>query len=245
MSDPILTDWLQAIGAVGGVVAAVVLAGLAYLQMRASRQQADATSAQVSQMRQDAGDERRHREREARVRAGVERERDQAIQEQLTALGEITEATQNAARAQMQPIVYAHAHGPPLHGPNDDYDLSEGQIGFPYVLRNEGVGPALNVHHGVGILHVDAEFGDGMELRAIRAGESVPPVDVVTNMPVVLRTFCVVFAVADLPASWPEEGRAYWARFENAFGDVFETRNPSDPRQSAAFMKITELDPRR
>jgi len=48
MGSPSLTDWLQASGGVGSAVTAIVLA---YKQMRASRQQADAADAQVKLMR--------------------------------------------------------------------------------------------------------------------------------------------------------------------------------------------------
>jgi hypothetical protein len=34
---------------------------------------------------------------------------------------------------------------------------------------------------------------------------------------------------------------AYWASFENVFGEAFKTANPHDPHQSAAFMRIEEL----
>jgi hypothetical protein len=235
------TDWVQAIAAGVSAVVTAALIVLAVAQMIFTRRQATAAAQQVDQMRDDARDAGEHREREMAAQAAAERQRDEAVRTQLRALGDITEATRNAAHAQVQPIVFAHAVGPPLRGPDDTYDLSERQVAFPYYLRNEGVGTALNVRHGVSILNIISEFGEGMELRALRAGETVPPVDAVTGQPVVVRSFSACFEESDLPRGWERETFIYWTRFENPFGTTFEISNPSDPRQSAALMQITEL----
>ncbi len=116
-------------------------------------------------------------------------------------------------------------------------DLAEGHIGFPYRLRNEGPGVALNVTHGVEIAGIEETFGDGMELRSIRPGEVVPPDEGME----ITRRFAVGFPKEELPENWALASRTYWVRFENVFGEVFETRNPFDPKQSAAFMRMTEL----
>jgi hypothetical protein len=58
---------------------------------------------------------------------------------------------------------------------------------------------------------------------------------------VTAQAFTVVFPMAELPAQWASGSRTYWARFESVFGDQFETRNPHDPHQSAAFMRVEEL----
>lgn len=235
------TDWIQAIAAGLGAVVTIVLVGLASSQMRSTRRQAEAATEQVAQMRADAREASEHRRRERAARTETERQRDEAVQTQLRALGNITEATRDAAHAQVQPIVFAHAIGPVLRGPDDTYDLVEGQVGFPYYLRNEGVGTALNVRHGVSILDISSQFGEGMETRALRAGEAAPPVDSATGLPVVVRSFYAWFDESDLPRGWEREARIYWTSFENPFGDCFQVSNPSDPRQSAAFMEVTEL----
>lgn len=209
--------------------------------MRASRQQAKAAGEQVALMRADAKEEREHRDAEDSRREEEQATRDQAVRDQLDALASITEATRDAARAQLQPIVFAHATtGAWVSGPDDQLDLSEGDIAFPYYLSNEGTGLAMNIRHGVEVGGVSYEFGEGMEIRALRPGESAPPVDYGTKV-LVVRPFTVVRQEQTLPSAWRELARTYWAKFENVFGEQFETRNPNDPRQSAAFMRLREL----
>jgi hypothetical protein len=41
------------------------------------------------------------------------------------ALGTLAWATRNAARAQLQPVVFAHARGAPVSGPDDEFDVGE------------------------------------------------------------------------------------------------------------------------
>jgi hypothetical protein len=241
-----LTDWLQAIGGFGAAIAAVVLALLAYKQMRAGRDQADAAQRQVGQMAKDAESERQYRESEDRRRDAEQERRDQVIRDQIAAVAGIApatrEASRDAARAQLQPIVFAHAHGPAVQGPNDELDLGEDDVAFLYYLSNEGIGPALNIAHGVECGGVDHAFGGGMEFRTARAGEFLPPLGESATQPVPSQFLRVVVAETELPATWRTLVRTYWVRFENVFGEQFETRNPNDPRQSAAFMRMTPLD---
>ena len=233
------TDWLQAIGGLGAAAAAVVLTWLAYRQMRATRQQAVAAEAQVEVMRTDAAAEREHRQTQDARREQEDVRRDQAVRDQIAALAKITEATRDAARAQVQPIVFANAHGPARRGPNDDLDLGEGEVAFPYYLTNEGPGVALNVKHGVRIEGVEHSFGGGMEFRTARPGEFLPPLDDGATQPVPSRFLTVVVPEHDLPDGWRASGRTYWARYENVFGEQFETCNPDDPRRSATFLRLT------
>jgi hypothetical protein len=190
-------------------------------------------------MRANADEERRHRDAEAARRAEEQADRDRAVRDQLVALSRITDATRDAARAQLQPIVFAHAHGAARRGPNDELDLSEGRVAFPYYLSNEGTGPALNIKHGVEVGGIDYPFGGGMEFRTARAGEFLPPLDEGTTQPVPSRSLTVDVADHELPEGWRTLTHSYWARYENVFGEKFETRNPNDPRQSAVFRRIT------
>jgi hypothetical protein len=238
---PALTDWLQAAGGIGGAITAVVLAVLAYKQMRASRKQAGAAAEQVSLMRSEGDEERRHRAAESARRFEEQEVRDQAVRDQLAALSDITDATRDAARAQLQPIVFAHAYGAAVRGPDDTLDLGDGDVGFPYYIANEGTGPALDVKHGVEVEGIDHPFGGGMGYRTLRPEESAPPLDQTTGKLVVIRPLMVVLREEDLLPGWPTAVGTYWARFENVFGEQFETRNPTDPLQSAAFMRTTEL----
>jgi len=197
---PLTTDWLQAGVGVAGVVVAVVLVWLAFRQMGASRQQAAAAEAQVEVMRSDATAERHDREAQAARRGEEDARRDQAVRDQLAALASITAAMRDAARAQVQPIVFANVHGPARRGPDADLDLGDGEVAFPYFLTNEGPGVALSVKHGVEVAGVDHPFGGGMEFRTARPGEFLPPLDAGATQPVPTRSLRVV--VPGARATW-------------------------------------------
>jgi hypothetical protein len=79
-----------------------------------------------------------------------------------------------------------------------------------------------------------------MPLHVLHAGEQVPPTPA-PDRPRVVVPFYVVVNEADLPTGWRTLVRTYWVRFENVFGEQFETRVPSDPQQSAAFMLLTAM----
>lgn len=190
-----------------------MLAFLAYGQMRASRKQAEAADAQVGLIRAEAEHERRHRDQEDARRVREQAERDRAVRDQIAALASITDATRDAARAQLQPIVFAHQHGAAVHGPNDDLDLGEGEVAFLYYLSNEGTGPALNIRHGVEIGGTDYPFGGGMEYRTARPGEFLPPLDEGATQPVPSRFLSVVVPEHQLPERWRSLTRTYWASF--------------------------------
>ena len=208
---------LAALGGVGTFVLAVV----SVLQMQHSRRQTVAMEAQVSAIRDTAATEL------AAMREGVSASVGQG------------QAVREAARAQVQPIVFASVVQGTVSGPDEGDDVSGDEIGFPYRLSNEGTGVALNVRHGVEVGGIEREFGDGMEVRSLRPGETLPPPSGIG----IVRPLIVVFRRDELPQRWSSQPRTYWARFENVFGDAFETRNPLDPQQSAAFMRMTEIGP--
>jgi hypothetical protein len=68
-------------------------------------------------------------------------------------------------------------------------------------------------------------------------GETLPPPVLGAVGPSELHSLVVVFREDELPERWATRSRSYWAQFENVFGDSFETRNPSDPRESATFTR--------
>ena len=204
------------VAALGGL-GTFILAGVAVAQIRESRRQTNAMKDQVTVIKDVA-------EKELA-----------AMREDVQASIEQGRAVREAARAQNQPIVFAHTYGGAIKGPNDD-DLGPGEVGFRYRLVNEGTGVALNIRHGVEMCGIEREQGDGMEVRSMRPAEELPPAGRVTAL-----AFMVVFREDELPEAWPREARAYWARFENVFGEAFKTANPHDPHQSAAFMRIEEL----
>jgi len=205
------------IAALGGL-GTLILAGVAAAQIRESRRQTKAMKDQVAAIRDVA-------EKELR-----------AMQENIQASVEQGHAVREAARAQNQPIVFAHIYGGPVRGPDESAVLGPGEIGFRYRLINEGTGIALNIRHGVELCGVEREHGDGMEVRSMRPAEELPPRGSMTD-----PAFIVVFREGELPRLWHREARSYVAHFENVFGETFKTTNPNDPQQSAAFMRIEEL----
>ena len=110
-----------------------------------------------------------------------------AVEKQINASIQQGEAIREAARAQLQPMVFAHADAfrtwPPtaadeLRGERqNEYELGPGQIGFGYRLKNEGTGIALNIEHGVEIDGHEIPFEGGMRFRALRPGEAQPEFD--------------------------------------------------------------------
>lgn len=207
---------LAALGGAG----TLILAGVAVAQIRESRRQTGAMEDQVTAIRDVAEEELA------------------AMREDIQASIEQGRAVKEAARAQLQPIVFAHAYGGHIKGPDEGADLSAGQVGFRHRLANEGTGVALNIRHGVEVAGIRREFGDGMEVRTMRPGEQLPKAGQVTAL-----AFTVVFNEHELPEGWQGAERTYWARCENVFGERFETRNPHDARGSAAFIRIEEPSP--
>lgn len=160
-----------------------------------------------------------------------------AIEKQITASVQQGHAIREAARAQLQPIVFAH--GDQLHrGPDDEYGLPEGMVGFGYRLANEGTGLALNIRHGI---EIDGRkvliFEEGIS-RSLRSGEWQPPPDRQDERGIHrVRPLVVACPEHELPEGWGRLTRYYWATFENVFGERFLTRNPSDPARPAEFRR--------
>ena len=178
----------------------------------------------------------------AREQLGVMRRAaaDQAetVRKQIDAALAQGKEIRDVARAQLLPIVFALFVQSYAFGPDDEFDLAEGQIGFPYHLTNEGDGIALKIRHGVEIDGEKIAF-DGRELRSLRAGETYPSPerDPKTRM-LVRRPWVVVKAEHELPAGWENRSRNYWVQFENVFGDRFESFNPTDPTESTTFRQL-------
>jgi hypothetical protein len=202
---------LAAIGGASTNVLALVAVG----QMRHSSRQTEALEGQVQAVRDAAAAEL------------------DALKGQIEASIAQGEAVREAARAQLQPIVFAHAYSGALKGPDAGADLGPGEVGFRYCLANEGMGVALNIRHGIAIDTFEREFGDGMEVRSLRPGERLPQPSTLTPLAIT-----VAAPETDLPSNWSSRPRTYWTRFENVFGDEFETRNPHDPLLPATFRRV-------
>jgi cell division protein FtsL len=219
--------------AIGGL-STLILAAIAVWQMNHSRRQTTALEGQVEVMRKTAEDELK------------------VLQRQVEASVAQSQAVSDAARAQLQPIVFAYDVRPG----RVEYS---GRIGFCYRLTNEGTGVALNLRHGVEIGSFYHEFGGEKphEIGALRAGEGLPsPTDPDTlaemeDMGEKLfwwwpstqeRVDGYVLTVRHdkLPSGSVDKQLIHWVRFENVFGERFETRNPADPSQSPTFRRIEE-----
>jgi hypothetical protein len=120
-------------------------------------------------------------------------------------------------RRRDQPVAIAHNAG--------------GDIGRMYVyLTNEGTGTAFNVRFGVKLDRREYAVGGGQGHRyTVAPGQRVPPTDHF-EVEVHSSAFVVSSQGGGVYAR-----RQYWARYENAYGRVWETRNPVDP---AATFKI-------
>jgi type II secretory pathway pseudopilin PulG len=207
---------------IGDLIVAIAATALTFRLDREVKSSARVTQEQMSVMRAAA-------EAETAV-----------IREQIKASYAQGEAIREAARAQLQPLVFAEAISTPVRGRNDPLrlGLADAEVGFPYYLSNEGTGIALNIRHGLEVAGREYEFGGGMETRVLRAGESFPPRDPLTGRLGKVRPLLIVRDESDLPPQWQTMSPTLWARFENVFGDQFETRSPFDPQSSAAFARI-------
>jgi hypothetical protein len=116
-----------------------------------------------------------------------------------------------------------------------------GEVGFGYRLTNEGTGIALNIRHGLEIAGRLIEFGSGMQMRALRPGETQPPADYLdpNGHMIQFLPLVVASALASLPEDWAMLPRYYWAEFENVFSERFRTSNPSLPDQPASFERVS------
>lgn len=125
-------------------------------------------------------------------------------------------------RRRTQPIVLTNAVG-------DRRFARDGEQALDVFLTNEGGGPAFNVRFGVEYTGVrfawkyaQEDPGSGSRQRVMRPGERRPEGhEVHFEIP-------IPWARAALGREESEERRIYWCRYENAFGKMWETRNPWD-----------------
>ena len=128
-------------------------------------------------------------------------------------------------RKRSQPIVIAHE----WRAPAFVEDL--GIWVAPAYVTNDGEGAAFNVRFGVELHGTrdsyrvrleDPETGNRQ--RVVRRGERVPEVIAAR----ILITSLDVWGTTPRARDNPHPGRVYWARYENAQGKTWETRNPGD-----------------
>jgi hypothetical protein len=188
-----LTDWLQAIGGLGAFLAAVVLAALAYGQVK---------------------------------------------------------ATKDASRAQLRPLVYAHEKRGVRYGPIKADAYGKDEVGvvasFSYYLSNEGLGPALNIEHGVEVgerQHLLGNGEAGFQYRTCQAGEFLPPLPPnsthrVPAQGILLEIPNAEFWTGGLDRENPPTEIVYFCRYESLFGERWETRNSSNPAKPPEIKRV-------
>jgi hypothetical protein len=214
-----LTEWLTALGGLGAFVATVGLAYAAFRQM-------DKADDQIRAMRD-----------QARIAQEAAREEAAAVARQIAASIAQSEAIRDAARVMVQARVIGHVTGPTMTGPDETWSLGVGETAFQYRLVNEGSGPALNIRHGIELGGNEYEWGGGMETRSLGPGEASPPFNDALGSH---RPLTVVVPTSELPERWAVDGYKIWARFDNALGERYETRNPNDPQRRAEFFQVTD-----
>jgi len=135
-----------------------------------------------------------------------------------------------AERRRSQPVVIVHKRGHVLPGK----DVGHWAVGC--VVKNEGGGPAFNVTFGVEIKCV--RFAYAMQRddppsrqRVIASGMKLPEPDANRGAQAGMEPRFSLF----LPSldrlslgKTSEEDEVYWARYENAHGHTWETRNSGD-----------------
>lgn len=155
---------------------------------------------------------------------------------QIRAAREQAEVAREASARQWYPLVYAHEGE--LPGPDPDIDADH-LVGCFYFLRNEGLGPALNLEHGVEVWGQSWPFGGAQtrQFRSVQPGCSIPPTDDGDPEPgnFIVRHIPELSFYAD--DECPDEV-VYWCRFESLFGDRWETRNSSDPTQPPEILRL-------
>jgi hypothetical protein len=145
-------------------------------------------------------------------------------------------------RRRTQPIVVAHEAGQRRFASNSEPGAAWVVDAY---LTSEGGGPAFNVRFGVEFAGVrypyrldinDPESGNLQ--RVLRPGARVPGSGA---WPILIPSLSLLGRAADtIKANEPgtlDAKRMYWARYENAEGQTWETHNPSD--------RSTPLDIRR
>lgn len=163
-----------------------------------------------------------------------------ATQRQSDATLEQAQATRDAVAQQTYPLVYAHQWKPM------NWEKEEEAFVFRYYLSNEGLGPALNVEHGICVGEEEFLYGyeEALLFKSLQPGEFAPPLDPSFPDPVPLTCLERVVQMPDLYATG-EAGHSkrlteviYFCRYENLFGDRWETRVSNAPSKAAEVQQL-------
>jgi hypothetical protein len=98
-------------------------------------------------------------------------------------------------------------------------------------LTNDGTGTAFNVRCGVRLDGREYAVGGGRGTRyTVAAGARLPTGTADLGVEIPMNAY-----VVSARGRGVYERRVYWARYENAFGQVWETANPADPHADFAL----------
>lgn len=134
-------------------------------------------------------------------------------------------------RRRSQPIIVAHEERGRHFAPS----TTRSMWAVDAYLTSDGDGAAFNVRFGVefgGIRYPYKLHGDdpdaGNTQRVLRAGERRPAKD---SWPILIASLSMWGRASEVKrrgAGELDSGRRYWARYENAQGETWETINPAD-----------------
>jgi hypothetical protein len=155
---------------------------------------------------------------------------------QIKAAKEQADITREMSSRQWYPLVYSHEGERPA--PDSD-PLGEDAVACAYYLRNEGLGPALNIEHGVEVWGSSWPFGgrSARQFRSVQPGETIPPMEVGESEPSEFIEKHVPENEFFRDEETPDEV-VYWCRFESLFGDRWETSNSNDPSQAPQIRRL-------
>jgi len=152
---------------------------------------------------------------------------------QMRAANEQAKLMRETAARQVLPLVYAHQWKGPQR--------RQGEVALRYYLTNEGLGAALNLEHGVlirGARHIFGHEGAYM-FRTAQPGESLPPR--VSGSQDAVPPTAINLMIEE--SAYFSDGRLppevlYWCRYEDLFGERWETRNSDDPTKAPKRDKL-------
>jgi hypothetical protein len=137
-------------------------------------------------------------------------------------------------RKRTQPVVMAHQEGHRRFVEHSKHHAVDTYI------TNEGTGTAFNVRFGVELHGVRLPYkhdpGDdpaGTVYRVLRAENRLPPNG---SWPLEIEPLVLLSKIADADIT-----RVFWARYENAQGKLWETRNPGDRSARLDIKRVRAL----
>jgi hypothetical protein len=134
-----------------------------------------------------------------------------------------------------QPVVIVHESSREID--------ADGYMEFRVHLENRGAHSAFNVRFGVELGGTRYAYGGDAASRGAR--QSVGPGELLPGPQQVfrLRASWAPYALARVEGI--DSKPVFWARYENPFGEVWETRNPADPYGDLKIKRLRRWQARR